>query len=236
MKQKLIPAICQRLGGDVSPKGVQLLLVALPAWLLLSIFTRLFDRWLLLGTGLVWNVFLAFLPLCFALPLVRRHRLQKRGPLGILWWVLWLLFFPNVPYLFTDLIHISRYPFPLGYDADPSQAAWAGLCHLLWGICLGCVFGYLSLYLLHGLVRRRAGGAWGWLFCAGACLLCGVGIYIGRFMRFNSWDLLNRPWKLAGQLLQRLSPDSLFFCLLFAGLTFCGYGVFYLFFNEPEAP
>jgi uncharacterized membrane protein len=117
----------------------------------------------------------------------------------------------------------------------PRRAAWVGFAHLLWGVALGCVFGYLSLYMLHRLVRRRAKPFWGWLFCAGACLLGGAGVFIGRFMRFNSWNLAGRPMQLAGRLLERPPAHSLSFCLLFAGLAFAAYGLFYLCF-APGGP
>lgn len=137
---------------------------------------------------LVWNLFLAWIPFAVALVIADR---AKRGGGGVVQWLLigtWLVFLPNAPYIVTDLIHLPTFGAdPLWYDALIYLAfAWTGL-----------MLGLISLYLVHRSVRATRGPAWGWGLVAGAVALCGVGIYLGRFLRWNSWDVLTNPTALA---------------------------------------
>lgn len=154
------------------------------------------------GTGyssLVWNLFLAWLPYGFAAGLAVRPAGSRwaAGALGILW----LLFFPNAPYLITDLIHLHPdyatrdrpitilagvtrgQPIPVWFDALLVFAfAWTGV-----------LLAFASLDLVRRTVARAAGAAWGWGVAAAAIALCSFGVALGRFERFNSWDVFTRP-------------------------------------------
>jgi uncharacterized membrane protein len=133
-------------------------------------------------SGLAWNLFLAWLPMIAALT---AYNLKKRDTRGV--WALivpcvflWLLFFPNAPYILTDLLHLyARDGVPLWYDLILLIAfAWTGT-----------FLGLVSLYLMHMLARRAAGEAVGWFFILAVLALTGFGVYLGRFPRWNSWDL-----------------------------------------------
>jgi uncharacterized membrane protein len=138
-----------------------------------------------------WNLLLAWIPLGLSLALARRHAPgRSAGRPGT--WALgaaWLVFFPNAPYLVTDLVHLrARSPVPLWFDAL-TMSAFA---------LTGLFVGFVSLLQLHGLVERAHGPRAGWHFVGAISVLTGVGIYLGRFHRWNSWDLVTRP----GQLLE----------------------------------
>jgi uncharacterized membrane protein len=136
-----------------------------------------------------WNLVLAWVPLLMSLLIVRRHapgrRPSRLGSFAL--GGVWLAFFPNAPYLVTDLIHLRAHGFVLLlYDAVMVFA------FALTGICIA----FLSLWLIHRLVERRAGRAAGWAFVAVVAGLSGFGVFLGRFPRFNSWDLVTRPGEL----------------------------------------
>ncbi len=168
---------------------------------------------------LPWNLFLAWLPLGFALAtlhLGRRHGWRSWKP-----WAAagaWLVFFPNAPYIFTDLIHLR----PAG-----DHRFWMDLIIILMFAWSGFLVGCLSLRLLHEAVARRHGGWAGWAFAASACGLAGIGVYIGRFLRWNSWDLLLNPVDLAVDLLGLLghppTHPAYRFSFLFGLLLLIGY-------------
>ena len=142
-------------------------------------YTRSVDN-----AGLVWNLFLAWIPLALALLLydrhVRRAGLASLGGLGLLW----LLFFPNAPYIATDFVHLEQDPgAPYWYDAVMIAAfAW-----------MGVLLGFASLYLMQTVVRQWRGAVAGWIFAFTAIGLGSLGIYLGRFLRLNSWDAVDHP-------------------------------------------
>jgi len=67
----------------------------------------------------------------------------------------------------------------------------------------GCFLGVTSLQMMHSVVRRRIGRLWSWFFVITTLGLSGVGIYLGRFLRFNSWDILFRPGRLLGDIFKK---------------------------------
>ena len=173
---------------------------------------------------LIWNLFLAWLPLAFALLACEEHRQSSsRGWKFFSLAGAWLLFFPNAPYIFTDLIHLFR---------GLHKHFWIDLVLILSCALTGLVLGFLSLYLMHVLVRRIIGQWFGWMFIAAVAALSGVGIYLGRFLRFNSWDIVLRPVKLyqgigdwVGQ--PFTNTRSLAFAVLFATFLFIAYVMLY---------
>ncbi|WP_198172488.1 DUF1361 domain-containing protein [Hymenobacter ginkgonis] len=142
---------------------------------------------------LLWNLFLAAIPfgLSAALHLAARPPgVRLLLPVG----VVWLLFFPNAPYLVTDLFHLVPRPgVPYWYDlALIMSCAWNGL-----------MLAYASLLDMHTLVRQRLGFWLGWVFATVALGLSAFGVYLGRFLRFNSWDIISNPFTLFYDILQR---------------------------------
>ena len=126
---------------------------------------------------LVWNLILAWVPLVLAMVAYGRARRRVDLTVAVLL-VPWLLFFPNAPYLLTDFIHLGEGPAPLWYDALMLSAfAWTGL-----------MLGFASLYLVQMILRRAFGTVVAWLGVVVALSLGSIGVYVGRFIRFNSWD------------------------------------------------
>src|SRR5438445_4648422 len=146
---------------------------------------------------LIWNLFLAWIPFGCAIWV---GVLDKVWP-GTRWMLIapscmWLLFFPNAPYIVTDFIHLQRIE-PL--------AMWFDISLLMLFAWTGCFLGVSSLAMMQSVVRRRIGRVWSWIFVIGTLGLSGVGIYMGRFLRFNSWDLLLRPGHLWGNIFDALA-------------------------------
>ena len=177
---------------------------------------------------LVWNLFLACLPLVFARLLEWRPPERSR-PLSC--WPLapWLLFFPNAPYMATDLIHLGHLEF---YEPGAGYAGslrnWAVLAHLAAGVFFGLLAGCRSLDMVRAAVRqafcRRAEIA----LLAVSIPLAGYAIYIGRFLRLNSWDVV-RPWYLLQRLAEGMNGFAFAYSALMAALIAFTYAVYRLF-------
>ena len=135
--------------------------------------------------NLPWNLFLAWVPYICTLWAAAWYRLYPgRWGMLLLPGVLWLVFFPNAPYIVTDFYHLERRPpIPLWYDIG-LIATFA---------LTGCFLAIASLRTMQSLVRRYANGVVSWVFVAIALGLGGVGVYLGRFKRWNSWDLFLHP-------------------------------------------
>ena len=163
---------------------------------------------------LSWNLFLAWIPYGLALAVVGLDRVRAPGWLLVLPGLVWLLFLPNAPYILTDFIHLGAIPgAPLWFDAL-LIGAFAGT---------GLLLGLASLYLVHHVVAARLGSAAGWVLAIGALALSSVGIYLGRFPRFNSWDVLADPGRLVDVVLFRLGdPFGNPFLLTFAAAMTAG--------------
>ena len=162
-----------------------------------------------------WNLFLAWIP--FGLAAVfssARGNAQRISTL-----LLWLLFLPNAPYLITDLIHLRPHnSVPLWYDAALLfSAAWTGL-----------LLGYCSLLKVESGLRSWWGRRYANAFVGLALLLSGFGIYLGRFLRWNSWDAFLHPISLLEDILGLMGrPSSLLLSLcvtlLFSTILGLGY-------------
>jgi uncharacterized membrane protein len=132
--------------------------------------------------------------------------------------VLWLLFLPNAPYILTDILHLTR-------SAD--APLWYDLALLLSCSGTGLLLGYLSLVDVQEIVARRFSPIVGWVFALMSLVLSGFAIYLGRFLRWNSWDVLFTPTlvlQVAGALmnpLAHLKPLSV--TLVFGIILVLGY-------------
>ncbi|TCJ14301.1 DUF1361 domain-containing protein [Flaviaesturariibacter flavus] len=135
-----------------------------------------------------WNLWLAFVPYYISRQLVRNVGWIEQSLLFRPLFVCWLLFLPNTFYITTDLFHLRLRPgVPLWFDlALLFSFAWNGL-----------LLGLLSLQRMELVVAARWQLRRGSHFTVPALVLCGLGIYIGRYLRYNSWDVLLAPGELA---------------------------------------
>ena len=147
---------------------------------------------------LLWNLALAWVPFVAALALddVRSTPLRLQVPLlG-----LWLVFFPNAPYLVTDLIHIN--------PDDRGAVSLLGDGALVSVAPAGLALGFSSLMLVERAVRERFGGRLALAVAVLSLAAASLGIYLGRVVRLNSWDLIARP-RVVGSVLHQLVRDPL---------------------------
>jgi uncharacterized membrane protein len=148
---------------------------------------------------LVWNLVLAWIPLLLALLIYLRSRrggsVLELAPMI----ALWLLFLPNAPYIVTDFIHL---------EPTPGAPLWLDGAILVAFASTGMVLGFVSVYLVHEVVRQRRGALAGWCSVMVVLGFASTGIFLGRSMRWNSWDVLVRPGERLAELVPRLGDPS----------------------------
>ncbi len=152
-------------------------------------FGLLFMRFHLSGNErylfLVWNLFLAGLPLVASTTLKFLHESGKwrwcaAWPLMFFW----LAFLPNAPYILTDLFHLK---------ATRHVPLWLDLMLILSFAWNGLIFGLISVLDMQNIFSERWTRFSGWIIAIGALIASSFGIYLGRFLRWNTWDIVSRP-------------------------------------------
>jgi uncharacterized membrane protein len=162
--------------------------------------------------SLPWDLFLAWIPVPLALWVARlAERPHPRWTLTLCITFLWLLFFPNAPYLLTQFMHLHpshavRDGFHRFAEWTPRGGAplWFDVLMLSTFAWTGLLLGFVSLHLVHRAAARMCGAAWGWLVVVAGLGLCAFGVSLGRFERWNSWDLFVRPFSLLADVLSRV--------------------------------
>lgn len=174
---------------------------------------------------LIWNLYLAWIPFLIAYLTytitLKRRQVYILIPIAAFFW---LLFFPNAPYMLTDFQHLAGkwHDLPVWYD----------VMMLVWFSFTGLMLGITSLFLMQEMMSREFGRWVGWGFVAVVALLGSTGVYIGRFLRWNSWDIFENPTGMALFALQRAqdpSMRSLAFVGMFTALFLFLYFTLYTF-------
>jgi uncharacterized membrane protein len=180
---------------------------------------------------LIWNLFLAWIPLGIAFTFfVLQQRKKQNWLLVLLLLGSWLVFFPNTLYLVTDLIHLApRDNIPFWYDI----LIFFSFC---WN---GVILGLTSLFLIHDIMRKRLGDLWSWTLIIFLMGLSNFGVYLGRFLRWNSWDVLFNPVSLFHDIVSQVIhvndyPQAFLFTVIYSLFFILAYLQIWLIFNYIE--
>ena len=131
---------------------------------------------------LVWNIFLALVPYFLTVYLSSKEQLSRFKFLVI--GAIWLLFLPNAPYIITDFVHLK---------VSNSYLWWIDILVLLSFSLTGLYLFYASLHQMEILINKYFKRIPIKAFRITIFFLCGFGVYLGRFLRFNSWEILSQP-------------------------------------------
>lgn len=142
-----------------------------------------------------WNLFLAFVPWAIATLVVLSKRLRSSKIMLVVLISVWLLFFPNAPYILTDLFHLRL---------NSSMPVWFDLTLILSFAWTGLLFGFLSLWDIESVLRKYLKNGWVTAISVFLLFLGSFGIYIGRYLRWNSWDIMTSPFQLMYDIGDRL--------------------------------
>jgi uncharacterized membrane protein len=147
----------------------------------------------------------------------------------------WLIFYPNAPYILTDFIHIIRIPpYILQETAVVTNNAivWYDIVlNSSFGF-IGHIIGLISIVICHGLFAKLFNRTIGWIFVFIAMFSGGYGIYLGRFVRLNSWNIFTKPLLTLRMVILNLgNVKALLFTICFAFFIFMTYIIVYSFYR-----
>jgi uncharacterized membrane protein len=140
-------------------------------------------------TDFIWNLFLAWVPFLLSIYTAALNNLLPRQ-----WWLLlpgsliWLLFFPNAAYLITDILNIDL-------NAAPIEI-WYDVMLVIAFSLAGLFLTVASLRCMQRVIHNLLGDALSWLFVLIVLGLTSIGLYLGRFLRLNTWDLFSQPTRI----------------------------------------
>lgn len=169
---------------------------------------------------LIWNLFLAWIPLLFSLLIYYIYVFHKRSIFRTIYMlflgIVWVIFYPNSPYIVTDFIHLSgiQYYFTnLGYSMN--FIIWYDFMMISLFILTGFLLGFISLYIIQILLMDRFNRFIAWIFVGSILFLSSFGIYLGRFIRWNSWDMFFNPKILINSILGNSKHYAIEFTISF---------------------
>ncbi len=165
-------------------------------------------------TFLLWNIFLAWIPLLFL-----NYALKQTNKVALYYFlILWLLFLPNSPYIITDLLHLKNYG---------NSIIWFDTLLIFTFALTGLILGLVSMKEAHQLLKRLFKVRITWVIILVLNLLAGFGIYLGRYCRINTWDLFTKPLITFKRIIiQFENPLSLKICLSYGLVMFAFYYIY----------
>jgi len=144
---------------------------------------------------LVWNLFLAFVPFCISQQLYKKPNWLAAKWKQVITWLVWLVFIPNTFYVITDLFHL--------YDSA-AVPQWYDLLLIFSFAWNALLLGIVSVRQMEKLATAIIPSRLDYAFIYPLMFLNALGVYIGRFLRYNSWDVISNPFDLMGDMLRML--------------------------------
>lgn len=150
---------------------------------------------------LIWNLFLAYIPMMISTSMLNNIQLIEKKNYFYPLLFCWLLFLPNAPYLITDFIHLNN-------KAANGAPIWYDILTIISFATSGILAGLASMKQIFTLLSLKYNPLLAWFCIAASCFLSGFGIYLGKFLRFNSWDIISKPFELLIGILKSLTGST----------------------------
>lgn len=169
---------------------------------------------------ILWNIFLAFIPFVISSFLLFYSKEKKLNKiLFTAGFILWILFIPNAPYLITDFIHLGVIKsVPLIFD----------IMLLFSSTLIGLILGFYSLFHIEQIIKIKYNNKTTSVIMGIIILLISFGIYLGRYLRFNSWDVFVNHTSLIKNIVKIFSESANNTTVyLYTGLMFISLLLFY---------
>ncbi len=161
------------------------------AFCYLLVFARMFRSFSLYGLFLIWNLFLALIP--FLITNFLSYKKSSSKIFLVIAFCFWLLFLPNAPYIISDFEHLTeRNNIPYWYD----------IMLLFISSFSGLLFGMVSVFQMEQELKKYFSSKNTQIIIVSSILLSGYGVFLGRYLRWNSWDVFSNPVSLFQEMMQ----------------------------------
>jgi uncharacterized membrane protein len=140
---------------------------------------------------LLWNLFLAWIPFQLSILLTSKKYISQWASYFLL--AAWLLFFPNALYIITDLVHLE--------EPENDAPIWFDAILLFTSSIVGLILAFASLFKVEVFLQRKLKSAIVNRLIIGCLFVGSFGVYLGRFLRWNSWDIIAHPLNLLTQII-----------------------------------
>jgi|LakMenE18May11ns_1017448.scaffolds.fasta_scaffold9456779_1 uncharacterized membrane protein len=168
---------------------------------------------------LIWNLFLAYIPYFLSSSIYKNFFNKSKKTQNSLYGLVWLLFIPNSFYILTDFTHLH---FKTTFQFSLDMLIISSFCFV------GFYVGLLSIHTIRQLVIAKYGNTKGNIFILIISFLSAFGIYLGRVLRFNSWDIISKPIQLAYTSIYALfSFETIIYTLQFGTIILISFILFY---------
>jgi uncharacterized membrane protein len=168
---------------------------------------------------LIWNLFLAFIPYFISSSIFKNFFNKSKKTQNSLYGLVWLLFIPNSFYILTDFTHLH---FKTTFQFSLDMLIISGFSFV------GFYVGLLSIHTMRQLVIAKYGNTKGNIFILTISFLSAFGIFLGRVLRFNSWDIISKPIQLASTSINALfSLETIIYTLQLGTIILISYILFY---------
>jgi uncharacterized membrane protein len=139
---------------------------------------------------MLWNLFLAYIPFLISkyIPIQPKIYLE-------IWLPVWLIFLPNAPYLLTDIFHLQK---------GTAMPMWYDLLLLITFSVNGMFLYFISLKKMHELIKTKYSVKTANIIIYTSIILSSFGVYLGRYLRWNSWEIIQQPFAIIQDVLHRL--------------------------------
>jgi uncharacterized membrane protein len=200
----------------MNKKHIHTLLISFLAFIFLLVLFRFFYTNSNAYFFLIWNLFLAYIPFFISYQIVQ---LGKKNKAEIIFCgLIWLLFLPNGGYIITDFFHLGQ---------NKMMPEWYDVALLFCSSLVGLLMGVISIIWMQEYLQNKFTKPKMRFAIFSICLLSGFGIYLGRYLRWNSWDIISNPmaiWQESFYLLLHplAHPKMMGITILFAAMQlFC---------------
>ncbi|WP_462222166.1 DUF1361 domain-containing protein [Ferruginibacter sp.] len=133
----------------------------------------------------MWNIFLAWVPLIISGSFKKITGSRKWKQLFV--FCCWLVFFPNALYIVTDLIHLEQ---------ETIVPKWFDAILIFSSSIVGLIMAFVSLFRVHQFLQFHFSSRITERLIVSILFLASFGVYLGRFLRWNSWDIISNPFGL----------------------------------------